>query len=112
MTKINIIRDKEGFIWEFVAEGHAQPSKKKGDDIVCAAVSAIVFTAVNALEELAGIRSCSMKDGMVKCTVPVDIPQELKPKVKIILDTIAIGFRQIEYTPSYRRYISVLDEEV
>ncbi len=112
MTKVNIVRDKEGFIWEITVDGHANSSKKGNNDIVCAAISAITFTAINALEELAGIKSYSMKDGCIKCTVPIDIAEELKPKVKIILDTIAIGFKQIEYTPSYRRYISVLDEEV
>jgi uncharacterized protein YsxB (DUF464 family) len=112
MTRVNIVRDKEGFIWEITVDGHAGASGKGDNDIVCAAISAVAFTAINALEELAGIKSYSKKDGCIKCTVPVDIPQDLKPKVKIILDTVAIGFKQIEYTPSYRRYISVLDEEV
>lgn len=112
MTNVNIVRDKEGFIWEITVDGHAGSSQKGDNDIVCAAVSAIAFTAINALEELTGIKSYSTKDGWMKCTVPADIPQDLKPKVKIILDTIAIGFKQIEYTPSYKRYISVLDEEV
>lgn len=112
MTNVNIIRDNEGFIWEIQVKGHAKSSKKGENDIVCAAISTITFMAVNALEELAGIKSYSIKDDCIKCTIPVDIPQELKPKVKVILDTIAIGFKQIEYTPSYKKYISVLDEEV
>ena len=112
MTNVSIVRDSEGFIWEFTVEGHAGSSKKGENDIVCAAISAITFTAVNALEELAGIKSCSMEEGRIKCSIPADISAQLKPCVKIILDTIAIGFKQIEYTPSYRKYISILDEEV
>jgi len=111
MVNVHIVRDTEGFIWEFTVEGHAG-SGKRGNDIVCAAVSAVAFTALNALEELAGISSYTMSDGVIKCTVPADISPDLKLKVKTILDTIAIGFKQIEYTPSYRKYISILDEEV
>ena len=41
MISINIVRDSQGFIWEFTVEGHAGFSEQ-GSDIVCAAVSAIV----------------------------------------------------------------------
>lgn len=111
MIKVHIVRDKEGFIWEFTVEGHAGAART-GRDIVCAAVSAIAYTGLGALQELAGIENYVERDGYIKCNIPSDIAQEKKPMVKIILDTMAIGLKQIRYTPSYKRYISILDEEV
>lgn len=111
MINIGIVRDKDRFIWEITVEGHAGAGKY-GSDIVCAAVSTLAYTAINALDELAGIRSYSVEDGYIKCTVPPDIPEDKKQIVRNILDTVVIGFKQIQYTPDYRKYISVLDKEV
>lgn len=116
MVKVNVVRDNSGFIWEYTVKGHAE-SGEYGQDIVCASVSVIAYTGANALEELAGIklentRYFTVKDGYMKCVIPSDIPEEKKNTVKIILDTIVVGFKQLEYTPSYKKYISILDEEV
>lgn len=111
MINISIVRDKDGFIWEFAVKGHAG-ADKYGKDVVCAAVSAIAYTALGALDELAGIKSFTEEDGYIKCTIPTDIPEERKSVVKIILETMAIGFKQIRYTPLYKKYMSILDEEV
>lgn len=109
MIKISVVRDKQRFIWEFTVRGHARFAKS-GSDIVCSAVSALAYTAAGALEELAGINSYIEKDGYMKCVIPSDIHEDKKVVVKIILDTIVLGFKQIEH--SYRKYVSVLEEEV
>lgn len=109
MINIHIVRDKEGFIREFTVKGHAGFGKS-GRDIICAAVSAVAYTAVGALDELVGIKNYTEHEGYMKCTIPSDVGQDNKPTVRIILETMAIGFKQIEY--SYEKYVSVLDEEV
>lgn len=109
MITANIVRDKKGFIWEFTISGHAD-FRKHGKDIVCAAVSAVAYTAVGALEELVGIKSYSEEDGYMKCNIPVDIPETEKYQVRIILETMVIGLKQIRN--SYRKFVTVLDEEV
>jgi uncharacterized protein YsxB (DUF464 family) len=111
MTSIHIVRDKDGFIWQIIVEGHANAARK-GKDIVCAAVSTVTFTAINALEELVGLRCYKMQGDRIEISIPLDIEDCIKPKVRVILDTIAVGYKQIEFTPKYKRYISVLDEEV
>ncbi|MCX7709919.1 MAG: ribosomal-processing cysteine protease Prp [Clostridia bacterium] len=112
MVHVHIIRDSERLIREYTVEGHADAGRK-GHDIVCASVSAIAYTGVNALEEIAGIRDCYVeRDGYMKCVLPLDIPEDIKITVKIIMETVAVGFKQIQYTPEYRRFISILDEEV
>lgn len=118
MIKIHIVRDKEGLVREYTIKGHAGAGKH-GQDIVCAAVSVIAYMGVNALEELAGIvlyeddsEGFIEKDGYMKCVLPYNIDPEKKQTVKVILDTMVVGFNQLIQTPDYRRYISILDEEV
>ena len=110
MINISIFRDVEGFIWQFIVEGHAEYDEP-GRDIVCAAVSVTAYTAAGALEELAGLKNVyTEREGYMLCSIPQDISQPIKQTVKVILETTAIGFKQIEL--AYEDYVSVLDEEV
>lgn len=109
MIKIVVARDKEGFIWRFTVKGHAGFAEK-GSDIICAAVSAIAYTAVGALKMLVGIKNYTERDGFMKCSIPADIAETKKNTTRIILETAIIGFKQIEL--SYEGYVSVVDEEV
>jgi uncharacterized protein YsxB (DUF464 family) len=119
MVRIHIVRDKEGFVREYTVKGHAGAGKH-GQDIVCAAVSVIAYMGVNALEEVAGIvlysddgsKGFIEKNGYMRCVLPHEIDPAKKQTVKIILDTMVVGFNQLIETPDYRRYISILDEEV
>jgi len=118
MIQIHIIRDKSGIVREYEIKGHAG-SNRRGRDIVCAAVSVISYMGVNALEELAGIKLYGKdiggfveKDGYMKCVLPLDIDPDKMQTVKVILDTMVVGFRQLVETPDYKRYISISDEEV
>lgn len=110
MINIVVVRDKESFIWQFTVKGHAG-FDVKGKDIVCAAVSVTAYTAIGALEELAGLKDFySEKDGYILCSIPKELDVSKKETVRIIMETTVIGFKQIEL--SYRKYVSVLDEEV
>ncbi|MCX7711615.1 MAG: ribosomal-processing cysteine protease Prp [Clostridia bacterium] len=111
MINIHVVRDNEGFIWEFTVDGHAGFGAA-GNDIVCSAVSALAYTAIGALEDVAGIKfDYSIEDsGYMRCSIPTDIPFHKKNEVGTILKTIVLGFKQIEL--SYGKYVAVLDEEV
>lgn len=111
MINIHVVRDNEGFIWEFTIEGHAGYGEA-GNDIVCSAVSVLGYTAIGALSDIAAIDfDYSIgESGYMKCSIPVEIPFHKKSGVKTILDTIVLGFKQIEL--SYEKYVAVLDEEV
>jgi uncharacterized protein YsxB (DUF464 family) len=109
MIKANIIRDHNGLIWEFTIKGHSGFAAK-GKDIVCAAVSAVAYTAAGALAELAGVSDYTEKDGFMKCSIPPGISAENRTKADIILETLAIGLKQIE--EAYKEYVVVVEEEV
>lgn len=109
MIKVNVVRDSEDFIREITVIGHAGYNKR-GSDIVCSAVSALVYAAVGALDELAGIKGYTEKDGYMKCSVPKDVPEEKKETIRTILETVVLGIKQVEL--GYGKYVSVLDKEV
>jgi len=110
MIEIGLLREKDGFIRRITVKGHAGYAEA-GSDIVCAAVSVTAYTAAGALNDLAGIGRCwREKDGYMRITIPQDITMEQKATAGIILETTAIGFRQIE--EAYKTFVKVLDEEV
>jgi uncharacterized protein YsxB (DUF464 family) len=110
MIRAHIVRDKNGFIRQIEIKGHAGFGKE-GNDIVCAAVSAVAYTAAGAIGELAGVADCYIeKDGYMLISLPEDISGGKKQTAGIILETAAIGFKQIE--AEYGEYVFVFDEEV
>lgn len=110
MITVLLMRTPSGFLRKITATGHAGYAKK-GTDILCAAVSVIVQTAVGGLQDVARIQpACILENGRIECGVAA--PETLDPKareaVRIIMETAAIGCRQIELSYG-SRYISVRD---
>lgn len=104
MIRIKVLKDKHGAIRGFTVKGHAGAGSY-GNDIVCSAVSALAYTAVGALSALARINDYTEQDGYMTCRVADNIPDDKKECVRIILETILIGFKQIEF--SYGKYIDI-----
>jgi len=109
MIRIVISRDSTGSIRGFDIKGHAGYAEP-GHDIICSAVSVTAYTAAGALEELAGLKNCyTESDGHMTIRLPERLTQQQKTTAQIILETTAIGFKQIEL--SYGEFVLV-DEEV
>ena len=136
MVIVKISRDKNGLIKKFTLRGHANANVEGKDvfnfafkffnltfewrvkaelkqkDIVCSGVSAIVFTALGSLEELAGIKNNVLDDGCIEFSLPENIEGERLEKAEVILKVMVIGLKMIKGNPSYEKYISIADEEV
>jgi hypothetical protein len=111
MIKVRIYRDSEGFIWGFEIKGHSGFAEC-GKDIVCAGISALAYAALGALEQLAGLDCCCKceEEGHMICNIPNDTQEHLKPLIKIILETVIIGMKQIEN--SYSEHVLIEEQEV
>lgn len=110
MIKVVIKRNTEGSIKGFDINGHSGYAEE-GQDIICSAVSVTAFTAAGALEDLAGLRRCyNESDGHMTILLPQKMTEQQNFIAKIILETTAIGFKQIEL--SYGKYVLVVEEEV
>lgn len=110
MIRVEITRNAKGSITGFDINGHSGYAEE-GQDIICSAVSVTAYTAAGALEELAGLKRCyTESDGHMAITLPQEMNDRQKTTAGIIMETTAIGFRQIEL--SYGKYVLVVDEEV
>lgn len=109
MIRVDIFQNNLGKIKGFRVKGHAGFSVA-GSDIVCSAVSAVVFTALGGLDELAGFRNYKENDGFIECYVPDDLGESESYIADIILKTMVVGLKQIE--EGYSKYIRIQYKEV
>ncbi|TDX49001.1 ribosomal-processing cysteine protease Prp [Orenia marismortui] len=105
MITININRNQEGNVVSFFGDGHAEYAEY-GQDIVCAAVSAIMQTAVFGLTNYLDFDiNIDVKDGWLKCKIDSNIAKDLQ--VKSILETMVIGLKETE--KSYSQYLKIVE---
>nr|MDD6336262.1 ribosomal-processing cysteine protease Prp [bacterium] len=94
----------------FQADGHAgdQPA---GQNVVCAAISAILQTAVLGLTEVCRIEAvCHADDetGHLSCSVPRWLSEEASIKADVILRTAACGLKSIQM--GYPEALTMIEE--
>ena len=95
MVVVRFYRTPKGKLSGFSVTGHSGAGFH-GEDVVCAAVSALSVTAVNALERVAGIAvSPFVSDGMLHVRLSGRITPKQRHDAKIILQTARLGLYQI-----------------
>ncbi len=108
MTLIRLYR-RAGRPSGFSVIGHSG-SAPSGEDIVCAGISAVALTAINALESVAGIHTnpC-VKEGVLSIRLPAGLSPRQREAARIILLSVEVGFHSIEET--YPRYVRVSQQK-
>lgn len=110
MIYIYINRDRYGHIENFKVLGHSDYAEE-GEDIVCAAVSAIVQTAVMGIGNVAKIDSkYSQEKGYASLSLPHNLSSEQIRDAHMILETMYIGLKSIEL--QYSSFIAIEESEV
>lgn len=95
MTKVTIYKNKSGDYLEFICEGHAGYAKR-GEDIVCAAISVLVINTINSLEELTKepIRvETDEAAGKIRCTFN---EHPLLETSHVLMDSLTLGLQRIQ----------------
>ena len=103
MIKIKITRKQEQIVG-FSAEGHAEYGTE-GQDIICAAVSAILQTAAFGLINYLNIEpEISTSDGWLSCRLEPETAQN--KEVQAILGAMLAGLREtVQEYPDYLKII-------
>ncbi len=97
MTTITVYQRQGGALAGFEASGHAGAIKVRGYDLVCAAVSALTQTGVNALEAVAGVTpAVKVRDGYLRCILPEGMEPEQAARADIVLRTVIQGLTDIQ----------------
>ncbi len=109
MTEITVY-SKNGALVGFEAAGHTGYAEH-GEDIVCAAVSAITQTAVIGIKELVKA-PCALEvmDGGLCLMLDRSVRGEQLKKAELILETMLMGLRSIEN--DYSDYLKLIKREV
>ncbi|NLB17383.1 MAG: ribosomal-processing cysteine protease Prp [Syntrophomonadaceae bacterium] len=105
MVKVEIVKDSHDVVTSFRLEGHTEYDDY-GKDIVCAGVSALVQTAlVGLLNYLEQKPIYEREAGFLSCYLAEGLNDEDAFKVQIILGTMEMGLREIEY--KYKDFIEL-----
>ena len=108
MTSVEIIR-RDGEIRQISCKGHAGYAEE-GEDIVCAAISVLVTTCVNALEKVGGVKP-ELCENERTASIVVRLPEKLNDQqahdAQIILNTVLQGLSDLRQ--EYPKYIRILD---
>lgn len=109
MTTITVLY-KGASIIGFRAKGHAGYAEH-GEDIVCAAVSAITQTAlIGITENIACPCKVDISDGRLELILEDQATDEKREKAELILGVMLSGLRSIE--SQYDNYLKVKKKEV
>ena len=101
------VKKRNGNYLEFVSKGHAGYAEE-GQDIVCAAVSALIITTVNSLEKFTDDKfDVQEEDGFVS----IHFRNDLSERGMLLMDSLLLGLTEI--AGSYNnRYLTVKVKEV
>lgn len=106
MIRVQVKRQRSGEITSFAVKGHAGYALH-GEDIVCAAVSALVQTTVLGIAENIGLEpDVTVKDGYLNCKLPVMNEKE-KELVCLLVEVMLTGLREIK--KQYPKYLYLDD---
>ena len=83
MTKVDIFINQDGYIHGFQAKGHSGYAVH-GEDIVCAAISALTQATVIGLTEVLKLEvEFSRKDQFLSCYLPKDLSTKQREGAQI-----------------------------
>ena len=105
MIKISVYKNAEGKIIGFRSFGHAGFAES-GQDIVCAAVSALVINTVNSIERFTS-DTFELKENEKKGEIDFRIVSELSNESGLLLNSLFLGLQGIreDYGEEYIKLI-------
>ncbi len=96
MNRIDIFRNSSNDIVKVELDGHTGYAEA-GQDIVCAAVSSVVFSAFNGVEKVVGTTvGYEQADGYLCVLLPDDIKQEKRKNINILLESMVLFLKELE----------------
>ena len=114
MTTIIIRKDHTGTYKGFYCMGHAGYAKKKlfgtEPDILCSAISMMVLSTINSLDELAGEKltvSQNEETGFIRC----DFESNLQDRSAFLMDSMVFSLENLSRQYG-EQYLQVKIEEV
>ena len=109
MITVTAFRE-QGTVVGFRVTGHANMGAY-GEDLVCAAVSAVVQTAILGISEVCKIPAgVSIEEGQTTCILEKDVTADETKRAAIVFDTMLAGLMSIQ--ASYPKTLKFRNKEV
>lgn len=103
MTRV-VVRREGGRVTQLRAQGHAGRAKR-GENLVCAAVSSLMYTAVNALESVADVVAAVVRDDAT-ALLQLTLPDGCESRdAQVVLLTVIQGLTDISH--EYPKLVSI-----
>ena len=96
MTKVVILK-KNNKIFDVECDGHTNYGEK-GEDIVCAALSSVVQTAMLGILQIVGVNIDLKRDdkrGYLRAELSEDLNEEQRHDCDVILNTMLLGIADL-----------------
>jgi len=92
MIRIQVVKE-QGQYKSFAIDGHAGYAEA-GEDIVCAAVSALVINAINSIEQFTDDAfTCDCQDGMIKSW---EFTSKVSRETGLLMDSLMLGLSGVQ----------------
>ena len=110
MIKVTIYKTERHEYVGFDTEDHAGYGEQ-GQDILCAACSALVINALNSIERFTDDETSCVSD---EDTGSISFRFNGKPShdAALLLDSLILGLEEIEDSNEYEQYIDIIFKEV
>lgn len=106
MITVRLKRGHDQRILAFSVTGHSGYAQR-GNDIVCAGISAVVQTTILGLQDVLGIDCTGAQaDGELHCALPADLPHESADLAELLLRTMLAGLTAL--AEAYADYVRIL----
>jgi len=111
MTRIVLYRDHQGRFTGFSVKGHSGYARE-GSDIVCAGISALTITCINALESVAGVEPIVLggEDGFLEARLPSSLDEAQMHDAQVLLRALHQGLSDL--ADGYEKYIRLTTQTV
>lgn len=105
MIKISVYNNEDGKIIGFRSAGHAGFASN-GQDIICAAVSALVINTVNSIEHFTS-DTFDLKENEKKGEIEFKIISQLSNESSLLLNSLILGLQGImeDYGQKYIKFV-------
>ncbi len=110
MIKVTVYKTRRHDYVGFDVSGHAGYAEA-GSDIVCAAVSALVITAINSIERFTKDETSCVSDEE-SGNITFRFSQSSSHDAGLLLDSMILGLEEIEDSSEHEEYIDIIFKEV
>lgn len=110
MIRVTIYVNEHHAYTGFDVEGHAGFSES-GKDLVCSAVSMLVFTTLNALEAFTEDETSCVSDEE-EGTIQFRFRNRISHDAELLMKTMILGLEGLEDSSDYEPYLDMIFREV